>query len=311
MYNAAKVIREFFTVSNQITIYEVTAFSDDATSGSPTGVVFNSVDLSDIQMQSIAGQLNVSHTAFVRESGENEVSIRFFTPQCEINNCGHATIAAHWLRHALNEDNSTTTIQRTRKGIQEVNIHHKNDKISVHFKQNEIAFTSIDADILSELLAALNITSDDLNHTYPVILASPGAERFLVGLQSPDTLKTLKPDISRVRKLCERNNAIGCFVYTIDPESSSTQAHGRMFAPAIGIDEDIINGNSSGCLGAYLIHLDSACNELVLNVHQGMTARRPGTVMVNARRHQGKIVTRIGGTATLLSERQIMLDSRQ
>lgn len=298
-------------MSNRITIYEVTAFSDDATSGSPTGVVFNSVDLSDVQMQSIAGQLNVSHTAFVRESGENEVSIRFFTPQCEINNCGHATIAAHWLRHTLDRDNSTTTMQHTRKGIQEVNIHHKNGKISVHFKQNEITFTSINAEILSELLAALNIAPDDLNHAYPVILASPGAKRFLVGLQYMDTLKALKPDIAQVRNLCKRNNAIGCFVYTIDPESSSTQAHGRMFAPVIGIDEDIINGNSSGCLGAYLLHRDSTFNELLLNVHQGITAKRPGTVMVNARLHQRKIETRIGGTATLLSERQVMFDPRQ
>lgn len=42
--------------------------------------------------------------------------------------------------------------------------------------------------------------------------------------------------------------------FTVNSQDSDILIHGRMFAPAIGINEDPVTGNANGPLGAYLVH---------------------------------------------------------
>lgn len=86
------------------------------------------------------------------------------------------------------------------------------------------------------------------------------------------------------------------------------QSLARMFAPAIGVDEDVINANSSGCLGAYILRLGNF-PELTLRVQQGHHFRRLGTVQVTARRVDNRIETTIGGTAFGVMLHEIPLHS--
>jgi len=49
---------------------------------------------------------------------------------------------------------------------------------------------------------------------------------------------------------------VGCngyFVFTLEKTEDDALVHGRMFAPAIGINEDPVTGNANGPLGAYLV----------------------------------------------------------
>jgi PhzF family phenazine biosynthesis protein len=296
-------------MNNRITAYEVAAFTDDPTAGSPTGVVLDAAHLTDEQMGHIARELNFSHTAFISET-ENEagVRIRFFTPLREIKNCGHATIAAHHRRavhRALR--GSQNVIQETAFGSQTVEVHEQGGVVTIFFRQNEIRFSPVDSDTLSELLTALKLSQADLHPRYPVTLASPGENRFLLALNDPAKLNTLVPDIPALKTLCARVESIGCFVFSLDHDQLPVEAEARMFAPNIGVDEDMINGNSSGCLGAYLLRFDPAKSELNLHVHQGQTFNRPGTVLVKACRIHDRIETTIGGTAVLASTIQISL----
>jgi predicted PhzF superfamily epimerase YddE/YHI9 len=66
-----------------------------------------------------------------------------------------------------------------------------------------------------------------------------------------------------------------------------------MFAPAIGVGEDLVNANSSGCLAA---HLHAAHGRTSIEVEQGYTAGRPS--LVRATTTDG-ISTRVGGTAII------------
>lgn len=277
-----------------IQVHEVAAFSDQPYGGSPTGVVLQADGLNSTQMQRIAHTLNYSHTAFLTELGLDVVNIRFFTPQQELQNCGHATIAAHVAR-AYQMATSTWVKQKTIAGVQEVEIRREDGAVQVYFKQNEVQFTDIEPDVISGLRSFLKIPPAALDDRYPIILASPGANRFLVTLNSQVVLEQMRPAFSALKHFCELHESIGCFVVAL---TSPTEATARMFAPSIGIDEDIINGNSSGCLGAYLLKLYNI-QELTLPVHQGHAFNRPGTVIVKAKQVAGKIETWIGGTATI------------
>jgi PhzF family phenazine biosynthesis protein len=300
-------------LSPSITAYEVAAFTDSPSAGSPTGVVLDANDLSDEQMQCIADQLGFSHTAFLTEStpGNSQVNIRFFTPGGEIKNCGHATIAAHYLRASQQSlDGDYTLKQRTQSGVQEIQIQRQDGRITIHLKQDEIHFSDVKPEMIEQLLSTLNLSASVLDTLYPVVLASPGTNRFLVGLKELQTLTGINPDFSKLHELCRQYQSIGCFLFTIHSSIPPVEATARMFAPPIGVGEDMINGNSSGCLGAYLLHRDTSSafgNDLNLHVHQGHTFNRPGTVLVNAWRVGDKIQTVVGGRAVLVAEKQIQL----
>jgi predicted PhzF superfamily epimerase YddE/YHI9 len=72
-----------------------------------------------------------------------------------------------------------------------------------------------------------------------------------------------------------------------------------MFAPTLGVPEDKINSNSSGCLGAYLLSRKSDLPELHLEVFQGMGLDTFGRVEVIAKWEAQNIKTFIEGTAHL------------
>ena len=49
-------------------------------------------------MQLIARELGHSETAFLLHSDDSDMRIRYFTPTVEVPICGHATVAAHYVR---------------------------------------------------------------------------------------------------------------------------------------------------------------------------------------------------------------------
>ena len=78
----------------KLDIFEYHSFCSTDYLGNPAGVCFVE-KLKDIQMQIIATKNNFSETAFIsRLPKSNEFRIRFFTPNIEIDLCGHATVAA-------------------------------------------------------------------------------------------------------------------------------------------------------------------------------------------------------------------------
>lgn len=90
--------------NRQISMVQVDAFTAKPLGGNPAAVVLMTEECherSDEWMQSVAEENNLSETAFVRVR-DGEVHIRWFTPNKEVELCGHATLAA---AHALYERN--------------------------------------------------------------------------------------------------------------------------------------------------------------------------------------------------------------
>ncbi|GGS80798.1 hypothetical protein GCM10010222_22620 [Streptomyces tanashiensis] len=83
-----------------------------------------------------------------------------------------------------------------------------------------------------------------------VRVASVGRPRLLVPVASRSDLAALAPDMERLRAACDRLGLLGCYVYSAPSPSGRVAA--RMFAPSIGVPEDIANANSTACLAAHL-----------------------------------------------------------
>lgn len=78
----------------RIPMHQVDAFTDRRFAGNPAAVCLLDAWLPDATLQAIAAENNLAETAFVRERGDGEFDLRWFTPAIEVDLCGHATLAS-------------------------------------------------------------------------------------------------------------------------------------------------------------------------------------------------------------------------
>ncbi len=76
----------------ELDLYQINAFADKPFEGNPAAVIPLETWLPDSAMQSIAKENNLSETAYFVPTKKG-FHIRWFTPETEVDLCGHATLA--------------------------------------------------------------------------------------------------------------------------------------------------------------------------------------------------------------------------
>ncbi|MBP2021468.1 PhzF family phenazine biosynthesis protein [Clostridium punense] len=301
-------------MTRKYTLYQIDSFTKERFTGNPAGVITNADGLTDYEMQKIARELNNSETAFIFSSGSNnyDVHIRFFTPTNEVPICGHATIAAHYARAVENGLNTSRVYHKTGAGILPVDIINENEDYKIVMTQGKIEFGDIiDGINKEELLAALNIKNSDLLENYEIQILSTGHSKVMIGIKRIETLNALHPNYDVLTKLSKIIQCNGYYVFTVDSEDNDILIHGRMFAPAIGINEDPVTGNANGPLGAYLVHhrLVNHSNSLLkFKAKQGEAINRSGTIEVEVKiEDKEPVEVKISGSAVIVFQSEITM----
>lgn len=296
-------------------LYQVDSFTKEKFTGNPAGVITNADGLTDDEMQKIARELNNSETAFIFSSNSNQydVHIRFFTPTNEVPICGHATIAAHYVRAFENELDTSRIYHKTGAGILPVDIIKENEDYKITMTQGKIDFgITIDGANKKELLSALSIGNDDLLENYKIQIVSTGHSKVMIGLKNIETLNSLKPDYDALSRLSKIIKCNGYYAFIVDSQHSDILIHGRMFAPAIGIDEDPVTGNANGPLGAYLVHhnLVKHNNSLFrFKANQGEAIERPGIIEVEVKiENKEPVEVKVSGNAIIIFKSELLLN---
>ena len=295
-------------------LYQIDSFTTELFRGNPAGVVPNADGLTVAQMQAIARETNNSETAFILSptADDHEVWIRFFTPATEVPSCGHATIAAHYVRAKEMGLRSCTVIQKIGVGILPVEIVSEGDDYRIVMTQGAPEFWEPFAEPRrGEIIAALGLTQTDLDLRCPVQVVSTGHSKVLIGIREQSTLNRLTPDLNRLSEISRQIRCNGYFVFTLAGDHDEVLSHGRMFAPAIGIPEDPVTGNANGPLGAYLVEhrlVPIQGSRLKFKGRQGEAIGRLGTVEVAVEIADGKPKTvRVGGRAVTVFKSTITL----
>ncbi|WP_433126325.1 PhzF family phenazine biosynthesis protein [Micromonospora sp. CA-240977] len=257
--------------------------------GSPTAVVIDDATRTDDERRAVASTVRTSHTAFVDGSSGVLPGVRFFTAEGELRNCGHGTIAAQAVLLHRSGATEHHGHQRTGDRTVAVTATRRRDGIEVWFEQGVIALRDRTEPASGAIVAALGLTPGDVAAD-DLRVASPGTPRLLVRVRERRTLLAMRPDFARLAAECRRLGYLGCFAYALPPTAGPATA--RMFAPAIGVDEDIVNANSVGCLAAHLLDTAGTSD---LDVHQGDALGRPSSVLATATRTRDGIAARIGG----------------
>jgi len=236
--------------------YQIDSFTKEKFKGNPAGVVLNADGLSDEQMQAIARELSNSETAFLFKADDRDCDgvIRYFTPKSEVPTCGHATIAAMYAKALEYNLDSCILKYKTRIGILPFEIIKEKGDYQVIMTQGKFDLEpTFNMDITKRLIAALGLDATDLDEKCPVQIASTGHSKVMIGIKSRVKLNDLTPNFSGLADISKQINCNGFFVFTFDSDDQEILTYGRMFAPAIGINEDPVTGNANGPLGGYLI----------------------------------------------------------
>ena len=204
-------------------IYYVDAFADKLFSGNPAAVIFSQINDSYL-MQNIAAENNLSETAFIRESN-GKFYIRWFAPSCEIDLCGHATLASAFIYFKY--------IDKSSSNIFEVSC-VKHGDLKVYKKKNDNFYLDFPADhLIREETSSLieSAIGHKLDHLYR------GRDDYLVNLKSENQIINLKPDFSKLKEI----NARGLIVTA---PGDNCDFVSRCFFPSTGVDEDPVTGSA-------------------------------------------------------------------
>lgn len=208
----------------EIPFYQIDAFTTEAFGGNPAGVCRLTEWLDDDILQAIAIENNLSETAFYLPWKEG-YHLRWFTPGCEVDLCGHATLAtAHVLFQ--NECVADDAIKfYTRSGI--LTVTRAGDELCMDFPAIcDLAPCHIDAGILQ----ALGIDASAVVQTWKSF-------DYVIMVNDPDVIEKLNPDFARLSHYATR----GFVVTSQHPDYDFVS---RWFGPNVGVNEDPVTGSA-------------------------------------------------------------------
>ena len=212
----------------KIPIYYLDAFTEELFSGNPAAVIFSDIEDSKL-MQQIATENNLSETAFINNS-DNKYSIRWFAPGCEIDLCGHATLASAYVYFQYINSGATTF---------EVNsIKHKNLTVTKH---KDLLYLNFPVDKLIEQNNYDEI--EEMIGVRPIYICK-GRDDYLAILKSQINVENLNPDFMKLKYLDSRG-------LIVSSQGSDCDFVSRCFFPRTGVDEDPVTGSAHTSLVAY------------------------------------------------------------
>ena len=214
-----------------MTVYQIDAFTDKLFGGNPAAVIPLEKWIDDELMQGIAMENNLSETVFFvpSKTRETDFAIRWFTPEAEINLCGHATLASAYVLFNILDFKKPEIHFRSKSGILIIN---KQDDLIM------MDFPSWKPERIDEYPAELSTILGNVE-----IVAVYKHRDVLVELMDEAAVKNCVPDFSLMKKHFDKM-IITAPGKRSDAPSDQVDFVSRFFAPGVGIDEDPVTGSA-------------------------------------------------------------------
>lgn len=210
-------------------IIVVDAFTETPFRGNPAAVCVLARPASEPWMQSVATEMNLSETAFVSPRDDGDHDLRWFSPTAEIDLCGHATLASAHVLGGSGRFHTRSGVLTCRPG--------RNGAIEMDFPAIRVEPVPDPPD----WSGPLGVEPTDIVGVH----AAPGWR--LVEMVAAEQVRRAEPDIAGILGLG------GHMVLAAAPgDRAGIDSVCRMFAPAIGIDEDPVTGAAHCLLAPWL-----------------------------------------------------------
>lgn len=216
-------------------IYQVDAFTDRVFGGNPAAVMPLEEWLPDDTLLALAGENNLSETAFFLRLPEDEDAdfhIRWFTPGFEVPLCGHATLASAWV-----------IFNKLGWAKDSIRFRSKSGPLGVY--QDDEGWLVLDFPNLAfEQRETPALIRDALPGASETAYFVPNDTNYMIVLDSEADVCAAQPDLRKLRELGNQGLIVTALGETCDFVS-------RYFAPGAGIDEDPVTGSIHSVLVPY------------------------------------------------------------
>lgn len=216
-----------------VPLFQVDAFTDRPFAGNPAAVCPVDAFPTDGTMLAIARENNLSETAFVRARDDGDFDLRWFTPDREVDLCGHATLAS-----------GHVVLGRLRPESEAARFHTRSGLLTVSRGEAGALVMDLPAGKPTPcpapegLAAALGVTPEATCAGFDLLAILPDAE----------SVRAVKPDFAALRRV-----EVYALCITAPGTGADADVHfvSRVFAPRLGIDEDPVTGSAHCQLAPY------------------------------------------------------------
>jgi PhzF family phenazine biosynthesis protein len=221
----------------KLKMWQVDAFAAKVLEGNPAAIVPLDSWIDDRLMQAIANENNLAETAYFVLTGDGKCHLRWFTPEAEVDLCGHATLASAWLIFDRLAPELNSISFETRSGI-----------LTVDRGRDGLHVMSMPSDFI-EPFEATGLAEEIATAMGTPVPQTVLKGRYLVAVwDDPKIVRGLKGpgDIARVLR------SIGNwgFIATA-PGDEGYDFVSRFFAPDKGVPEDPVTGSAHCALTPY------------------------------------------------------------
>lgn len=211
-------------------IYQIDAFTKILFGGNPAAVCILNTWLPDLTMQKIAAENNLAETAFAVKK-ENHYELRWFTPEIEVDLCGHATLAtAIVLYNYYDFKENTLQFISPRSG-------------ELLVEKNEAGLLAMDfpTDDLIAVSEQLDISKSIGKQPLETF---KGKTDYLLIYNSQEEIEAIQPNFHLL-------NELDCRGVIVSAKGNGVDFVSRFFAPQCGIPEDPVTGSAHTTLTPY------------------------------------------------------------
>lgn len=209
----------------KLKIFHIDAFTDQLFGGNPAAVCPLEAWPDDKILQNIARENNLPETAFFVQLSEKKYHLRWFTPEIEMDLCGHATLAAAFvIIHELGNNNSTILFD-TQSGLLQVK------EIEGYLELDFPSRPPKKVDLPPIIRDGLNILPKEIWK----------ARDYLLVYNSERDIENIKPNVPIINQL---NIDPGGIIVTARGNSEEVDFVSRFFTPQASVFEDPVTGSA-------------------------------------------------------------------
>lgn len=211
----------------KIPMYQVDAFAEEIFKGNPAAVCILDEWIDDKLMQNIAMENNLSETAFCVVK-ENICELRWFTPEEEIDLCGHATLATAFVIFEFLDYSSKTIRFKTKSGI--LAVEQNGQELIMEFPSRE----GIKTEPTEQLIKGLGKMPKEVYKSRDLMAV----------FDSEEDIRELQPNMEELKK-------VDAFGIIVTAKGRDVDFVSRYFAPLCGVPEDPVTGSAHCTLVPY------------------------------------------------------------
>ncbi|HSQ18386.1 MAG TPA: PhzF family phenazine biosynthesis protein [Anaerolineales bacterium] len=285
----------------KLNFHIVDVFAETKYAGNQLAVFRGAGELSGVEMQRIAREINFSETTFILSDEPNKggFEVRIFTPREEVPFAGHPTLGTtHIINQAILGGRANEVVLNLKVG--QIPVRFSPDGYCWMKQIQPVFGPTHEAGILADVLG-LNV--HDLDERFPVEEVSTGLPFFIVPLKTIAALRQAKVDQGKYFELIKNTLAKGILIFCPETHEAGNDLSVRVFVDYYGVPEDPATGSGNGCLAGYLVKQRYFGQERInIRSEQGYEIGRPSLLLLKAEGSGGKIDIAVGGKCVVVAK---------